>query len=429
MKTAKLICLLLGILFVIPSFAQLRIGEKVKNQTNSRVDQRVDEGIDRGLNKIEEGVGNLFKKKKQAGEEPEEAATGGEAEQEERPVPAAGNSAQPQDKLQSFSKYDFVPGDKILFFEDFSQDAIGDFPALWTTNGSGEVKTLNMAAGNWFHLNGADAVYCFPKNIDFPDNFIVEFDIIPDEVYQYGITLTLYEDASPAEVDNDLYPGEKGLHITLDADRWATKGYNNVDQSDWLEGESETAMVEKEKINHVIIWIQKRRVRIYHKGSKALDMPTNISANTKFNRFRFSGWDANSFPYLTNLKITTAAPDTRSKLLTEGKLISYGIYFDSGKDVVKPESYGALNDIAKVLKENPGVKVKIVGHTDSDGADAANLDLSKRRGAAVKNELVKTFGIDAAGLEADGMGENQPVAPNDTPANKALNRRVEFIKL
>ena len=70
-----------------------------------------------------------------------------------------------------------------------------------------------------------------------------------------------------------------------------------------------------------------------------------------------------------------------------------------------------------------------MGHTDSDGADAANLDLSKRRAASVKNELVKSFGVNGDRLVTDGAGEGQPVAANDTPANKALNRRVEFIKL
>jgi len=118
-----------------------------------------------------------------------------------------------------------------------------------------------------------------------------------------------------------------------------------------------------------------------------------------------------------------------NKLITEGKLVSYGIYFDVNKDVVKPESYGTLKEITSILNENPNVKVKIVGFTDSDGGIAANLDLSKRRGASVKNELVKTFGIDASRLESDGLGETQPIAPNDTPENKALNRRVEFIKL
>ena len=119
----------------------------------------------------------------------------------------------------------------------------------------------------------------------------------------------------------------------------------------------------------------------------------------------------------------------RSKLLTEGKLISYGIYFDSGKDVVKPESYGSLNEIANVLKENPSLKIKIIGHTDSDGDDAMNLDLSKRRAVNVKLALVKDFGIDAGRIETDGMGETQPIATNNSAENKAMNRRVEFIKL
>jgi len=99
------------------------------------------------------------------------------------------------------------------------------------------------------------------------------------------------------------------------------------------------------------------------------------------------------------------------------------------KDVVKPESYGTLKEIAGILNEVPDVKVKIFGHTDSDGADAANLDLSKRRAASVKAELAKSFGVKADRLETDGLGETKPVAPNDTPVNKALNRRVEFIKL
>ena len=105
--------------------------------------------------------------------------------------------------MTSSSKFDFVPGDKILYYEDFSQDAIGDFPALWTTNGSGEIETVNVAPGNWFHLNGKDAVYCYTKDIKFPDNFIIEFDIIPDAKYYHGIELTLYEEdlKKPREIE------------------------------------------------------------------------------------------------------------------------------------------------------------------------------------------------------------------------------------
>ena len=183
-----------------------------------------------------------------------------------------------------------------------------------------------------------------------------------------------------------------------------------------------------EKVNHVIIWIQKRRVRIYHQGAKVLDMPTNIYPGIAFNKIRFSGWDVRSWPMVTNLKITTASPDTRSKLITEGKLVTYGITFDVNKADVKPESYGTLKSIADVLSENPTVKVKIIGHTDSDGDAAKNLDLSRRRAESVKNELSKNFGIDATRMITEGAGETKPVAANDTPENKAKNRRVEFVK-
>ena len=82
-----------------------------------------------------------------------------------------------------------------------------------------------------------------------------------------------------------------------------------------------------------------------------------------------------------------------------------------------------------MLKENAEVKVKIVGHTDSDGNDADNLSLSKRRAESVKSSLAKDFSIDASRLETDGKGESQPVDKNTTAEGKANNRRVEFIKL
>lgn len=333
-----------------------------------------------------------------------------------------------QTKLVSYSVYDFVPGDLILYYEDFSQDNIGDFPALWASNSSGEVKTVNIAAGKWFHMDGEDATYSYTKALEFPSNFIMEFDLIPDAEYSSGTILTFYQEEEFNEFTDDIYPGQKGLHIVIGSESWETKGYD-TDQDDWLEGQSSKAVVEKEEVNHIIIWVQNRRVRIYHKGMKALDMATNIHSGTKFNRFRFTGWDRASLPYISNIKITTASPDTRSKLITEGKLVTYGIYFDSGKDVVKPESYGTIKEIASVLKENADLRIKITGHTDSDGDDAMNLDLSKRRANNVKQFLVKEFQIQTERIESDGKGESEPIIANISPENKAKNRRVELIKL
>ena len=339
-------------------------------------------------------------------------------------------ATQEQQSMQSFSNYDFIPGEKVILFDDFSQDAVGDFPALWSANAAGEINTLSIAPGNWFNLNSTDGNYFLLKNVDFPKNFIIEFDIVPKKTGgRIAAGLILYSEEKYKEMDNSPHPGNSGIMISIEKVNWNTMGYKSS-ESATINGSSAVNPVEPEKVNHVIIWVQNRRLRIYHKSAKVLDMPTNLFDGTKLNRFCFRlSRGASCGSYISNFRITDASPDMRSKLLTDGKLVTYGIYFDVNKDAVKPESYGTLKGIADILKENADVKVKIVGHTDSDGADAANMDLSKRRGASVKDALVKDFGIDASRLQSDGMGETQPIAPNDTPVNKALNRRVELIKI
>jgi outer membrane protein OmpA-like peptidoglycan-associated protein len=393
--------------------------DAAKRTMEKRVEEKAEQVTDKVLDKAEDAVTKSTKSNKKQTDK-----TTGDIDEQ-----IIEKQEHPKQKLTSITQYDFVPGDKILFFEDFSQDAIGDFPALWTTNGSGEVKTVSIAPGKWLHMNGKDAVYCYTKEINFPENFIVEFDIIPDKDFQFGTCLTLYQDnpERSKEVNDDLYPGLRGLHISPNYEGWETKGYDS--DKDWLIGTGAKNPLIAEELNHVIVWIQKRRVRIYHQGQKVLDVPTNIYAETKLNKLLFSGWDRNSTPYVTNIKVTTASPDTRSKLITEGKLVTYGITFDVNKADIKSESFGTLKGIAGVLAENPDVNVKIIGHTDGDGDDAKNLDLSKRRAESVKNELVKNFGIDSSRLTTEGAGETKPIAANDIPVNKARNRRVEIIKI
>jgi outer membrane protein OmpA-like peptidoglycan-associated protein len=133
--------------------------------------------------------------------------------------------------------------------------------------------------------------------------------------------------------------------------------------------------------------------------------------------------------YVSNIKVATGVADTRHKLIEEGKFSTTGILFDPQSAAIKQESYGVIKDIAGVLKENTTVNVKVVGHTSSDGDDAANLELSKQRSASVKDLLVKEYGLEEARIKTEGKGETQPVADNKTKEGKAQNRRVEFIKL
>lgn len=111
-----------------------------------------------------------------------------------------------------------------------------------------------------------------------------------------------------------------------------------------------------------------------------------------------------------------------------GRVAVYGIYFDTGKSTLKPESQPTLQEIAKLMKANQALKLYVVGHTDNTGAFDTNMKLSIDRAAAVINALVSQHSLNAASLKACGDGPTAPVATNDTEEGKALNRRVELVK-
>ena len=339
------------------------------------------------------------------------------------------SAQQDQPAMQTYSKYDFIPGEKVIFFDDFSEAAVGDFPASWNTNAAGEVVTNNLYPGKWFKMTGKGSI-ALDEGVRLPDNYTIEFDVIPHpsgkDFENFNFGFYLYSAANPKDLnEGGAIPGKVGIKMEFGY-RSSYSAYSENVYT--MEGIAEDAVMKADNKYRLSFCVQKTRLKVYLDQVKIFDLPKIITPGFQYNMIRFELWDAGE-PMITNFRVATGLPDMRNKLLTEGKLVSYGIYFDVNKDIVKPESYGTLKGIADVLKENPNVRVRIVGHTDSDGGDAANLDLSKRRGASVKNELVKSFGIDASRLESDGMGKTQPVAPNDTPVNKALNRRVEFLKL
>jgi len=118
------------------------------------------------------------------------------------------------------------------------------------------------------------------------------------------------------------------------------------------------------------------------------------------------------------------------ELLKKGmRLVFQNIYFNTGRAILKPESFPILDSIAILLKENPDVVVEIQGHTDSRGSESYNLKLSQERAETVKNYLVKYHGIPPEMLIAKGYGESKPIASNETEEGRAKNRRVEFVIL
>jgi outer membrane protein OmpA-like peptidoglycan-associated protein len=357
------------------------------------------------------------------------------------------NSGESTPAFNTYSKFDFIPGDKILAYDDFSKDAIGDFPATWNTNSSGEVVTSSSRQGHWLMLTKPGKY--IPEYIkSLPDNFTFEYDITCNENYNdyspaLSVSFLTGPNGSKDLLDNWYMADGKrdGVKFSVQPTGGANTGYafaeNFEDANSVMRNQVPITQFNNKEGKgdrhvHVSIWRQKQRIRVYLNEDKIYDLPRAFPVNKPYSTLLFEilGDFKNQDRYLlSNIKFAVGAPDTRNKLITEGKFVTSGILFDVNSDKIKPESYGILKDIANVLTENSSVKVKIVGHTDSDGSDADNITLSKRRAESVKNSLVKDFGIDESRLETDGKGESQPIDSNATSQGKANNRRVEFLKL
>jgi Outer membrane protein and related peptidoglycan-associated (lipo)proteins len=128
------------------------------------------------------------------------------------------------------------------------------------------------------------------------------------------------------------------------------------------------------------------------------------------------------------MKQEVSALDIKGRMDSQGKISLYGIFFDTGKSTIRPESEKAIRTLAEYLQQHPEVNVYIVGHTDNDGDFAMNQKLSKNRSEAVKNQLTSTYKISATRMITEGVGPVCPVTANDTEEGKALNRRVEIVR-
>jgi OmpA-OmpF porin, OOP family len=127
--------------------------------------------------------------------------------------------------------------------------------------------------------------------------------------------------------------------------------------------------------------------------------------------------------------VTMDAASMAGGLSANGRVAIYGIFFDTAKSDLKPESEPAMAEIAKLLKERPALRVFIVGHTDMVGDPAANVTLSQARAQSVITALITKYGIAAARLVAFGAGPYAPVASNGTEEGRARNRRVELVEI
>lgn len=410
-------------------------GEGVKEGANAATQQAANKVTDKVLDKL---FTKKNKNKKDNSSQPPVSSQQNSSAQNNPTNTSTNNpsnnpTSNSTSSLQTYSKYDFIPGEKVLAYEDFSQDAIGDSPDKWNSNSGSEVVSVSNNTGHWLMINKKGLF--MPEDINnLPDNFTLEFDLmyVGSNPFLQLLLLTggTGNDALKTDINKrsgvnigfQPIPRDKGglVHINSYND-----GETTIDNQVQFQNDGGTKI-------KVSVWRQKQRLRVYLNQEKVFDLPRAFPESKVYNMAMFETWSdfEDSSKYLiSNIKLAAGEPDTRNKLMNEGKFSTTGILFDVNSAVIKPESYGSIKDIAGVLQSNPDVRVKIIGHTDNDGDVTTNITLSKKRAEAVRAFLISEFLVNASRLETDGKGASEPVASNTTPAGKAQNRRVEFIKL
>ena len=418
----KTLCIFLaGALFAGPAFAQFgNILDRASSAATNRANQKIDQGINKGLDKVEEGVKNGNKKSGGSSDgsnptptthsdSPSTSNTG----DDKTPAPAKPIS------MRSYANYDFVPGNKIIFEDDFHTDQDGEFAEHWDLLGGqavlnkfGDGLVMKITDGNY----GKVAPLIKEKNY-LPKEFTLEYDY-----YQtpgaYGLQFW-FDDAN-----------NNGEVISIHADRdLASASFQVNGESRSLDGQLPDELAHEnfnDRWHHIAFILKGRSIKLYIDQFRVLTVPQNTAVPT---RVIFGGIGNQTDPLIfKNLRIAEGGgANLIGQKFGEGKYISHGINFDYGKATIKPESMGEINAIYKFLSENGGSKFEVGGYTDADGSDASNLILSQKRADAVKTQLVG-MGVDAGRLTAKGYGEAKPIADNATFEGKAQNRRVEFVK-
>ena len=339
------------------------------------------------------------------------------------------------------SAKDFIPGNKVILTENFTQGEIGDFPVNWTTNSSGEIITMDDSPQKWLQLT-SKGVFMLNDVKQLPSNFTLEFDVIATEKFSFYSTflcLGFIETKTKNEYAKWGYyiHGKEGVTVQIrpvSAAEAKNMGTARVkiysDGKEILKNEIEFPGFNNSNSNRarVQIWRQKARLRMSVNGQKIWDLP-NAFQDINYNSVVFFINDyktpADKY-YISNLRIAEAGSDTRHQLIETGTFSTSEILFDVNKATIKSSCAAILADLGTALKENPSVTMSITGHTDSDGIETANQLLSEQRAESVKNYLAANFGIEKSRMTTFGKGASEPVADNTSEEGKIKNRRVEF---
>ena len=402
--------LLVGGLVAAPTPAAGQLGG-LKKQIERKVDRAVDREVDEALDKTENeirctaGDSDCIEQAKKDGKQVVVVDQDGEVVDAEGADAVV--AAKPGEGV--WANYDFVPGNRILFAEDFSADRVGDFPERLEFV-KGNMEIVEWQGGRYLRSNAASIVNStLPEQL--PDRFTIEFDINTGAVHMKNVLLT-----SPLEGSLSSYPGSY-FQMTSSVGV-AGKGPESTTHTFRL----------RDELTPVRIHVDGNYAKMYVNEQRVANIPNASLPRTNTLQFHLVG-SAERPTYLGNIRVAAGGRELYDVLEAEGRVTTQGILFDTGSDRIRPESTPTLEQMGNMLESHSDLRIQIVGHTDGVGDDASNQRLSERRAASVRRYLIDTHGIDGSRLEHRGMGEAEPVADNETAEGRQKNRRVELIKL
>ncbi len=324
---------------------------------------------------------------------------------------------------KTWSKYNFIPGDKIIFEDDLSGEENGEFPSRWDLS-HGSAENAKQGDENIIRFENRSIITPLMETESYlPEVFTIEFDAYFEDVYAswQSYNIRFWQGSNYHSEGKDVfYP----IEVFKDGATTHTKVQGNPKKYDAHdEGTGNTT-----GWKHIAISFNKRSLKVFVDEYRALNIP-----NYKFKPQLVSIGSYMHNPdgktmAIKNIRIAEGGKKLYDRVMADGKFVTRGILFDVNKATLKPSSMGVINEVAKMMQEHTDLKFIIEGHTDSDGEEAHNLQLSEKRAAAVK-EALKNSGVGASRLQVKGMGETVPVSDNSTPEGKANNRRVEFLKI
>ena len=403
------------------------VGTVVTTDADQHANNGINSTVNGAMNNAEDKLKGLFKKKKKPSKADSTKTAGAAATSTPGPVagPSNASATSSTPSFSAYQNYDFIPGEQIIFEDDFSDDQDGEFPTHWKLlNGQAVINKVDSKPSLLLSEHNGEVMPRMKTDSYLPDAFTFEFDFIYKKYSDPGYLTNYFSDALGIEF---YYKDPTGAHSNpayrVVFGRTDVK-IDNLDKSlpdDLLNGFDE-------KWHHAAIVCKNGQMKVYVDQYRICVNP-NIDNKPLRLSFDDLGFSKNNPIIFTNLKLASGGGmNMIGKKFTDTKIVTHGINFDVNKAVIKPESLGTLNGIVKIMQDNPEVKFEIGGHTDSDGGDDLNMKLSQARADAVRAQLI-IMGIDAGRLTAKGYGSTKPISDNTTIEGKANNRRVEFVKL